>query len=230
MSRYWLRILLVVMGLYVLLPFAAPTLMRLGLTGPANLLYTAYSPMCHQLPFRSWFLFGEQAAYPLEAARVPNLKSYEQAAATTNAPPIQWTLESQLAAKQFVGNAQMGYKVAICERDIGIFGALFVGGLIYAIPIVRRYLRPVPIWLYLLLGIVPIGIDGFSQLLGYPPFNLWPVRETSPFLRSLTGILFGLMNAWLAFPHLEASAREVVIELERKFERHKQRQQKAVNA
>jgi uncharacterized membrane protein len=230
MSRYWLRILLVVMGLYVSLPFAAPTLMHLGLTGPANLLYTAYSPMCHQLPFRSWFLFGEQAAYPLEAARVPDLKSYEQVAATTGAPPIQWTLESQLQAKKFNGNPQMGYKVAICARDIGIFGALFVGGLIYAIPFVRRYLRPVPIWLYLLLGIVPIGIDGFSQLLGYPPFNLWPVRETSPFLRSLTGILFGLMNAWLAFPHLEASAREVVIELENKFERHRQRQRSATEA
>jgi hypothetical protein len=47
-----------------------------------------------------------------------------------------------------------------------------------------------------------------SQLLSYPHFMLWPVRETSPEFRVVTGALFGFMNAWLAFPYLEASFRE----------------------
>jgi uncharacterized membrane protein len=59
-----------------------------------------------------------------------------------------------------------------------------------------------------LLGLAPIGLDGFSQLLGYPPFNLWSPRETLPIFRIVTGALFGLMNVWLAFPYLELSMRE----------------------
>ena len=60
LSRRWLRWLLLLIGLYVGLPFVAPTLMHFGVTGPARFLYTAYSPMCHQFAFRSWFLFEKR--------------------------------------------------------------------------------------------------------------------------------------------------------------------------
>src|SRR5450755_4945627 len=77
LSRHRLRWLLLIIGLYVGLPFVAPTLMHFGLTGPANLIYTAYSPLCHQFSFRSWFLFGEQPAYPRAAAGVPGLLPFD---------------------------------------------------------------------------------------------------------------------------------------------------------
>ncbi len=232
-SRHWLRILLIVIAIYVVLPFAAPTFMRLGWTGPAQVLYSAYSPLCHQLAFRSWFLYGEQPAYPRAAANVPGLQPFENFASDVGqsaGKPVDlstWTQDLFFAAREFVGDPRMGYKVAVCERDVAIYGALLLGGLLYAIPAVRRRVRPAPIWLYLLLGIVPIGIDGFSQLLSYPPFNLWPVRETSPYFRALTGALFGFMNAWLAFPYLESSARDLAAELERKFDRRRQREASA---
>src|SRR5690606_40629816 len=38
------------------------------------------------------------------------------------------------------------------------YSAIFIGGLIYAYPPVRRRLRPAPLWLYALLGLGPIGI------------------------------------------------------------------------
>lgn len=223
LSRHWLRVLLLVITLYVGLPFLAPTLMHFGLTGPANIIYTAYSPLCHQLAFRSFFLYGEQSAYPRTAANVPGLKPFEAYSADvaqvtgSNVNLYDWNLDVQLTSREFRGDPQMGYKVAVCERDVAIYGALLLGGMLYSIPIVRRYLRPVPIWLYLVLGILPIAIDGFSQLLSYPPFNLWPIRETAPFFRVLTGALFGLMNAWLAFPHLEETAHQATLELEEKF-------------
>jgi len=214
-----------------LLPIAAPIFMHVGLTGPAQAIYTIYTPLCHQFTFRSWFLFGEQPAYPRAVANVPGLKPYEDYSNEVNqgsAAPInlsEWTQQMQFLAKGFIGDQRMGYKVAICERDVAIYGSLFFGGLIYAIPFVRKRLRPVPLWLYFLLGIAPIAIDGFSQLLSEPPFSLWAVRETTPMFRTLTGALFGLMNAWLAFPYLEQSAREVVGEIESKFEKRRQRQQ-----
>jgi uncharacterized membrane protein len=230
LSRHWLRWVLLVIGIYVGLPFVAPTLMHFGLTGPGRALYTVYSPLCHQFAFRSFFLFGEQPAYPREAAHVPGLQPYEafttdiNAAEGTATDLSQWTVDLELLSRDFVGNQRMGYKVALCERDISIYGTMFIAGLIFAIPYVRRHLRPVPLWLYVLLGLMPIAIDGFSQLLGYPPFNLWAARETTPFFRVLTGAAFGFMNAWLAFPYLEETAHQAVVELERKFARRRNRQ------
>jgi uncharacterized membrane protein len=223
LSRHWLRWILLVIGLYVGLPFLAPTLMHFGLTGPAKALYTTYSPLCHQFAFRSWFLFGEQAAYPRATANVPGLKPFESYAGEILGPSqaqinlTDWDNQLIFLAREFEGNERMGYKVALCERDIAIYGALFVFGLLFGIPFVRQRLRPVPLWLYILLGIMPIAIDGFSQLLGYPPFNLWPPRETSPFFRTLTGAMFGLMNGWLAFPYLEESAHQAAMQIAAKF-------------
>lgn len=221
LSRNWLKILLVILGLYVALPFAAPTLMHLGASGPAQLLYTIYSPMCHQFAFRSWFLFGEQTAYP-RAASGTDLTPFEVYASQD--PTFQrvpdlyaWTDDLLVLSREFVGNERMGYKVALCERDIAIYGTIFLAGLLF-VP-VRGRLRPVPIWLYLLLGLVPIGLDGFSQLLSNPPFALWPLRESTPFFRTLTGALFGLMNAWLALPHLEQSMRETREEIQARLRR-----------
>ncbi len=236
-ARHWLRVALVIIGLYVSLPFAAPILMHVGATGPAQAIYTLYSPFCHQFAFRSFFLFGEQIAYPRAAAgtTLKPFESYIQDAPEWQAAlqpylgigrepmtaatfdPLLFTPQLQFAARAFHGDPQMGYKLTLCERDISIYLAMLTGGLLYSIPYVRRRLRPVPIWLYVLLGIAPIGLDGFSQLLGYPPFNLWPMRETTPTFRVVTGALFGFMNAWLAFPYLELSFRETRQQIEAKL-------------
>lgn len=232
LTRRWLVYAMVIIGLYAGLPWLAPTLMKLGLTGPATVLYTIYAPMCHQFAFRSIFLYGEQPFYPREAAYSPYqpfenyvysdpdyLSSYGYWYQNFARQPLthdvtkaelsdQFTLWMQFAAKDFKGNAQMGYKTALCARDIAIYGMLFVGACIYAIPAIRRRLRPIPLWLYAIVGLGPIGLDGFSQLLSYPPFNLWAVRETAPFFRIVTGALFGLMNAWLVLPYLEMSMRD----------------------
>ncbi len=220
-ARHWLKVVLVVLSIYVALPFIAPTLMHLGATGPARAIYTIYSPFCHQFGFRSFYLFGEQPVYPRTAADsqwVP----YEDM--TRNLPQFErftvddeFTLEWSLAHKNFLGNETMGYKVALCGRDIFIYMAILTGGFIYAIPVVRRRLRPVPLLLYVFLGLGPIGLDGFSQLLGYPPFNLWPPRETLPVFRVLTGAIFGLMSAWLAFPYLELSMQDARRDIEAKL-------------
>ncbi len=217
LSRHWLRGVIIFFGVYVGLPFLAPVLMHLGATAPAQAIYTLYSPMCHQFAFRSWFLFGDQAVYPRAMARVDGLVPYEDYASRdeffARLPDLaEWTAELQLLSRSFVGNPQMGYKVGLCERDVAIYGALFIGAGLFAL--VRDRLRPVSIWLYVLVGLVPIGLDGFSQLLGNAPFYLWPARESTPLFRTVTGALFGLMNAWLALPYLEEAMRETRHQLE----------------
>ena len=232
-SRRWLDIATVIIAIYVSLPFAAPVLMKVGLTGPGELIYTLYSPFCHQFSFRSFFLFGEQPVYP-RAITGTQLRPFEDYAIEdptyiqlfaeqAHISPDEvtrdyldpFTVPFQLAARAFHGDERMGYKLTLCERDIAIYLAILVGALLFRR--VRHRLRPAPLLIYAILGLGPIGIDGFSQLLGYPPFNFWPARETLPIFRVVTGGLFGLMNVWLGFPYLEMSFRETRQEIEAKL-------------
>jgi len=234
-AKHWLAIVIVLAGLYALLPFTAPIFMRLGLTSIGNLVYDINSPLCHQYSFRTWFLFGEQPAYPRQAANVAGLQPFETFSASIiaadpmyamqNPPPnlSEWNPDTLMIARGFRGNAQMGYKVAQCERNVAIYTALFLGCLIFSIPRVRRNLRTAPFLLYILVGILPIGLDGFAQLLSEPPFSLIPMYESSPLFRTLTGALFGLMNAWLALPYLAESMRQTQREIEAKLARRQER-------
>ena len=62
-ARHWILVIGFFVGLYAFLPFLAPILMANGHTGSANLIYSAYRFTCHQLPSRSYFIFGQQMAF-----------------------------------------------------------------------------------------------------------------------------------------------------------------------
>ena len=201
-KRYMLLFNLIVF-IYVGLPFLAPVLMKIGAPAPAKVIYSIYSPLCHQLAFRSWFLFGEQPAYPRELAHVDDLLTYEEISGSTDVSIID--------ARQFIGNETLGYKVAFCERDIAIYGGMLLFGILFAVT--GRKLRPLPWYLWIVLGIIPIGLDGGSQLpsllQGYlPDWLLILERESTPFLRTLTGGLFGITTAWYLYPLIEETMQE----------------------
>ena len=230
----WLLIVMAILGCYISLPWVAPTLAKLGLGGPADLIYTIYSPFCHQFAFRSPFLYGAQAFYPREAAGT-DYRAFEEFAiasdefveqyrywseyyfGTTPLPPTiedlqTFSVAQQFAARHFIGDETVGYKTSLCARDLAIYSMMFVGGLIYWR--FRRRIRPLPFLLYVFVGLGPISLDGFSQLMSYPPFEFWPVRETIPLFRVATGGLFGLMSAWLGFPHIEKSMQDIIDRLD----------------
>lgn len=231
-SRHWLAFFNFFIGLYVGLPMLAPVLMNAGITGPANIIYTVYSPMCHQMASRSFFLFGEQYAYPRAIADssltpieayMPTLPEFSNA----SPDPAEWT-SFLLPARQFKGNEQMGYKMALCARDIAIYGFVLIGGLLYGV--LRRFykIKPLPLWAFILFGMGPIALDGFSQLFSQygtasPALNffntVFPLRESSPLLRTLTGAIFGFMLVWLAYPHVDAGMQQTAADLEKKLVR-----------
>jgi uncharacterized membrane protein len=66
--------------------------------------------------------------------------------------------------------------------------------------------------LWVLIGMGPIGLDGFSQLFSQMEWqwlaSILPYRESTPFLRVLTGGLFGFTTAWFAYPYMEESMAE----------------------
>jgi len=198
LSRHYLAIFNILIFLYVGIPFLAPVLMKVSATTPAHVIYRVYGYVCHQFAFRSWFLFGEQVAYPRAEAEVTSLISFQQATGING--------YDLLSARAFIGNEQLGYKVALCERDVAIYGGILVFGLLFAI--FRRKIKAIHWVAWILIGIVPIGLDGFSQLFSQPPLNLIPLRESTPLLRIVTGFLFGFVTAWFGYPYVEESMIE----------------------
>ncbi|HJW89301.1 MAG TPA: DUF2085 domain-containing protein [Anaerolineales bacterium] len=201
LTRHYMLFFNLLVVIYLGLPFLAPVLMVAGITGPARVIYRAYSLVCHQLAYRSWFLFGEQAAYPHSAAGIPGLLTYSQATGQNETDLIE--------ARQFFGDPQIGYKIALCERDVAIYGGILLFGLVFSLS--GKRFKPLPWFIWVALGIIPIAADGLSQLLSQPPLNLIPpfnllrYRESTPLLRTLTGALFGITTAWFGYPLVEES-------------------------
>lgn len=117
---------------------------------------------------------------------------------------------SRFQARQFTGNETVGYKMALCERDMAIYGAILLFGVVYSLT--GRRIKPLHWMLWILIGMGPIGLDGFSQLFSQMEWawlaSILPYRESTPFLRVLTGGLFGLATAWFAYPYMEESMSE----------------------
>ena len=103
-----------------------------------------------------------------------------------------------LTMRKFIGNPELGYKVALCERDIAIYGSVFLAGLTFSL--VRKQIRPLSLKLYLVF-LIPLAIDGGSQLIG--------LRESTPLLRLLTGGLAGVATVWMLYPRVEDAFHDV---------------------
>ena len=144
---HWLMLANSLSFLVVALSLLAPYLMSLGATSPAHALYFGYRFLCHQVPSRSYLIFGHQ--------------------------------------------------VAICQRDLAIFSSILLAGLLFNL--VRNRVKPLKWCIYLLL-VIPIAIDGFTQLLGW--------RESNWQLRTLVGALFGLANVGLVYPFMERGMQQ----------------------
>lgn len=91
-----------------------------------------------------------------------------------------------------------GYKMAICQRDVAIFGAFLLFCLFFFC--CRRRIAPISWQLWLLAGILPMGLDGGTQMLG--------LRESTPLLRVLTGVSFAIFSSLYLFPRLEESLKD----------------------
>jgi uncharacterized membrane protein len=184
-ARHWLAIFNTAWGLYTVLPFLAPVFMQIGWETPARVIYGIYSFTCHQLPDHSYFLFGH--------THVPQAQELMAAGAPDAA--------NMFLFRSFIGNAEFGYKVALCERDVAIYGSVFLAGLVFALMRRRGKVRAPSLKVYLLF-LIPIAVDGLTQLVGWRESNWW--------LRTVTGAIFGAASVWLAYPYIEDAMQEVI--------------------
>ena len=100
-----------------------------------------------------------------------------------------------------------GRQVAFCQRDVGVYLGLFLGGLAYAATSGRVHLKSGRA--YLLLFVCPVALDGLTQLLGLRT-SIWPLRLG-------TGLLFGVGTALYAYRFLAKGMADTREELEQRF-------------
>lgn len=93
----------------------------------------------------------------------------------------------------------LGEQVALCQRDIGTYLGLVLGGVVFGASRGRVALRS---WkAFLVLAVLPMALDGGTQLVG--------LRESTPLLRLVTGMLLGAGIALFTYPRLARPMREL---------------------
>jgi uncharacterized membrane protein len=173
----------VLMGLII----AAPLL---SFSQEEGWLYKAFAPTCHQKISRSLCIFSDVKSYwmgdctPQGSGYVPDAS--DRSTIKVVAPGPNGTIT--------------GFKMPVCSRDFGIYGAMLLGALIY--PLLRD-LKGREVWpaIWLILAMVPLALDGGIQLvseLGLLPF----VYESTNAMRLFTGALSGFVAALYAIPIL----------------------------
>lgn len=209
----WITLFGVFFGVYVILPFLAPAFMKIGWSNPGKAIYFIYSFLCHQLPERSYFLFGPRFTY--------SLAEIQAAWMNTNNP---------LILRQFTGNPLLGWKVAWSDRMVSMFTSLWIFGLAWY-PL-RRHLPKLPLW-GLVLFLLPLALDGTGHFIsdfwgigqGFRDTNLWLAALTgrmfppsfyagdgwgsfNSLMRMVSGLFFGTGIVWFGFPYLDELFRE----------------------
>ena len=214
LEKHWLLGFNSAWGIFVILPWLAPIFMAIGLTWPGRAVYFIYSFFCHQLPERSWFLFGPQF-------------SYTQAQIAEAWGRTLPEISNELVRRQFIGTVDMGWKVAWSDRMIGMYMSIFIFGLIYALLRELGYRwPPMPWWLFFLF-ILPMALDGTTHLINdalrlqFRQTNDWAAWLTfhafppgfyvddmfgslNSLLRLVTGILFGFGVVGFLWPIMES--------------------------
>jgi uncharacterized membrane protein len=220
LSRNWIAPFAILMGLYVGLPFLAPIFMYLGYSGPGRWIYAIYSTQCHQLPDRSFFLFGQQVMYSLATIQAAWKETLDPA-----------------VLRQFIGSPFFGWKVAWSDRMVSMYTCTLIFGLLWW-PL-RRRIKPLP-WWGLILFLTPMGIDGLTHMIsdlmygigaGFRYDNTWLAALThhafstsfydgnalgsfNSWMRLLSGVFFGIGLVWFGFPFLEDAFHQFAASLE----------------
>jgi uncharacterized membrane protein len=210
LAMHWSTIFLLIFGLWVGLPFLAPIFMVLNWSAAGKAIYFIYSVFCHQLPERSFFLFGQKGMYSLMEIQ----------------SAWKYTL-NPVVLRQFIGNQAMGWKVAWSDRMVSIYTSIWSFAIVWS-PF-RRKVKPLPWWGFALL-LLPMVLDGGTHVIsdfagignGFRDTNGWlsvltntvlpssfyvgdALGSFNSWMRILTGILAGLGIVWFAFPSVEAS-------------------------
>jgi len=173
----YVLIFLVFIGGAIITPFVAFSDEK-----TARSLYDAYAQTCHQKLSRSFCVFEENSAFSFGDCT----------------PQTGVFVNNDNRIIKSVMDGKVGYKIAVCSRDVGIYGAMVLAALFY--PLFRKWdSGDVPPGIYLIILLIPLAIDGTAQLLGsFGIFGFY--YESTNLIRLLTGVLAGAAITFYIIP------------------------------
>jgi uncharacterized membrane protein len=211
LSRHWLATFNTFFFVFTGLPFLAPILLAYGYSGPANLIYTFYQAVCHQLPSRSYFILGEQVAFCQRDVAIYGSLAvgglFFNVVSRLPRLALRWYVFF-LVPIAVDGGMQLASDWLHIVSMNTLWAAGLVGtGLVSAILHSRRYLT----WhSYLFFAAGPLSLLYLSYF--GPYLSTW-------YLRTLTGTIFGLGTIWYAYPYLDESFRDIEQQVREKLAR-----------
>jgi uncharacterized membrane protein len=116
------------------------------------------------------------------------------------AKPIFYSLHLSCAQIPSHSFYMLGHQLGMCARNMAIYGSMFAGGLVFIVS--KKRLPGIPWWFWLLL-ILPMALDGITQMFGW--------RESTWELRVITGALFGLANMWFVLPFIQKTLQQTMV-------------------
>jgi len=147
----------------------------------ASGLYAAFAPTCHQLTSRSLCLTNTYSI--------------------VDCLPQDGTLLHSHAKLVHFDATNAGYKFPVCSRDVAIYLAMLIGGILY--PFLRKIgSEEIPNKWFLVLALIPIAIDGTTQL--------FTLRESTNAIRILTGAIAGFAIPFYLLPMLNMAAENIL--------------------
>lgn len=169
---FWLFIILTAV---IIVPIFVVPLLAQSIPSAFSFAHDIYSPTCHQLTSRSLCYFPKTGF----------VGSFEDCFSSSEFN------ESKAASVNKFGT--IGYKMPVCSRDVGIYSFMLVGGILFSF-IRKKEDASLPPAIWLILALVPLGIDGTGQLFGF-----WESTNT---MRLITGAISGFAVPFYAIPLL----------------------------
>lgn len=155
----------------------APLLALAGEQEISDALYSLYAPACHQQLTRSLCFFSDGGFGDCITDKT-KVGAVNPATGRRHSVTV---------------DGVTGYAIAVCARDAPFYTAMLIGGLV--LPLFRRIEeRDIPPFLYFVLALIPIGIDGTGQLIGF-----W---ESTNLSRVVTGAIAGFVVPFYLLPIL----------------------------
>lgn len=179
--------------LYNLLAWTAPVAEKFKIYYVSRPIYKVYSLLCHQLPERSVFLFGEELWHVTD-----DFENYGYY------PEDRNFSEVLKEGRKFYGNEDLGYKVAFCSRDAGIYAAMLI--FLVVVTWVKYDFLKIPVWLRF-AGMIPLALDGGIQFISSMAYYTGvigdPFYSSNNLRRIVTGLLFGSALVLSLVPYMK---------------------------
>ncbi|MBU0586549.1 DUF2085 domain-containing protein [Candidatus Micrarchaeota archaeon] len=171
-KKYWGFLIYNGLLLAFLFPILVAPLIAQSNPEAFSLIHAAYAPTCHQLVERSLCYFENGAV------------------ADCIQPDSIWdSPKAQIVSL----NGVLGYKFPVCSRDLAIYVAMLVGAFLFIL-LKGLSSRDVPPLIYFIIFLIPIALDGGTQLIG--------LRQSTNSLRLLTGFIAGVAVPFYVIPIL----------------------------